>query len=135
MNDLEGVLDLFPLCRRICLVLCDGIFRKGGYRMIDPRRVDRMDIHAEARMNILQPRKLNFCKNCGHALVLVDGKLHHAYEFISWSEARSKRRLRCDSYAPDGRTSCNCEYPEISDEAGFKKRIIAEMMAGSEESE
>ncbi len=94
-----------------------------------------IDLRAKIEMNILSHKKGILCKNCGHYLVLVNGDLHHLYEFISWSESKTQRKLRCDSYRPHGQISCNCELPEMDDKSKDefnKQRILREMVISKE---
>ena len=95
-----------------------------------------IDLRADVKTNIYFHKKRPLCKNCGHPIVLVDGEPHHLYEFIVWSESKTQRKLRCDSFRPDGRTSCNCESPEMDDKMKdelFKERIFREMVKKVEE--
>ena len=94
-----------------------------------------IDLSANAKTNIYFHKKGILCKNCGHPLVLVNGEPHHLYEFINWSDSKTQRKLRCDSYGPDGKTSCNCELPEMDDKSKddlVRERILHEMIISKE---
>ena len=90
-----------------------------------------IDLRADVKTNIYFHKKGPLCKNCGHPLVLVNEEPHHLYEFINWSESKTQRKLRCDSFRPDGRTSCSCEHSELDDKAKddlLRERILSEMV-------
>ncbi len=94
-----------------------------------------IDLEANVKTNIYFHKKRPLCRNCGHSLVLVDGKPHHEYEFISWGEAPSKRKFRCDFYKADGKTSCCCDRPELDDKSKddlLRERILQEMTISKE---
>ena len=95
-----------------------------------------IDLRADVKTNIYFHKKGPLCKNCGHPIVLIEGEPHHCFEFVNWSESKTQRKFRCDSHGTDGRTSCNCESPEMDDKMKdelFKERIFREMVKKAEE--
>ena len=77
------------------------------------------------------------CMNCGHPVVeLMDSyghiEYHHVFEFIDWSDKIKDRKLRCDSYKEDGKTSCGCENPMTVKARGLQGKILREMLVSKE---